>query len=1022
MLKKSTTADNQFNNFLIQNFFIIGLGSDLTFDEAFYNNIKTMNQNEKFAPTILSKFPIIDYPNQISNQIIIRHCFPNGFYIKNAIDKPQIEQFYFALDNLTNETYPKIYFTCLLFYESVEKYYEIKESYNSYQDNNEYTTKHLITINEKSPFMVASNSNNSINSLNLNHSINEYDRYYIPKLICFSSFLFFPREFMKILFILYKNYGIENKPITEPIEKLIENIFFKLPLVPRGQISFTITIFNNDITFKKLPINQLPFNSIELNLLFQLKNFKRNNILTIFKYVLLEVPILIFSENKYKLTTCFFSLQELIYPFKYCNCNIAILPVNCYNFIGNYDSFMFGINKSYYSNFFHDYDIEIDKEIVIFDIDKESIEIKKHDNNFTSINLSENQNQDISKIDLPLHYKKKLFENLGKYFKNMLLENKNQIEYKNKFNYKIKEYFFYFLMSILLNYQKYVKYQNNKSLNILNIYLQNKLFIDIESIFNVNDYLLELAPIDHNFYKIFFKTNMFKNFIIKKIYPKNLEDKIEILYFDERIIEKRNKSVFGNNIDTPYIKRGIAKEKNYHIKFENYYSTNETVELSDSKRMKKALLYYQKIYNLQNEDKINIEYPIFPKLLNDEEFFGEEYKEKMYDRVLPFPKDYIALNKSEIYKIINSPKYSEIYYNTGYKFDLFKPSIIHMETYVNYSWLILMGLSFTYINNKYEKNIRFNQIIDKLELLKHKNDEILIFLLYIILEEGSEENILSYVGIIFKNENLKNKYLISSILSEKFTSVFNLQKAKRTYSLNLRNVLIKENEERDSILNDSSQLKRSLYKSNGDESISFSTEIKCTSCNELNEVNFSLIFEKNIGKGIKQICNKCKIEIIPQIKVQINDDKLEWFDLLTPLELYESLRNNFIVNKSYFDVPNFHSKHKNLFWNSILYFHMKQLSFDFIIPYENDIVKIKSLIYNSIIEDVIIDDFEIQKGPEENFIENKKENNIVNPFSKVHRNNSFTSKNYITKNEENFQRIEEQEIDFSNGKLTLNNK
>ena len=71
-------------------------------------------------------------------------------------------------------------------------------------------------------------------------------------------------------------------------------------------------------------------------------------------------------------------------------------------------------------------------------------------------------------------------------------------------------------MSILLNYQKHVKYNNNKSLNIINLYLQNKLFIDIESIFNVNDYLLELASNDHNFYKLFFKTNMFKNFIIKK--------------------------------------------------------------------------------------------------------------------------------------------------------------------------------------------------------------------------------------------------------------------------------------------------------------------------------------------------------------------------------------------------------------------------------------------------------------------------------------------------------------------------
>jgi hypothetical protein len=532
---------------------------------------------------------------------------------------------------------------------------------------------------------------------------------------------------------------------------------------------------------------------------------------------------------------------------------------------------------------------------------------------------------------------------------------------------------------------------------------------------------MELSQVDNIFYKTFFKTNMFKNFIIKKIYPKNLEDKIEILYFDERIIEKKNKSVFINNIVTPFILKAFPHQKDILIKFENYFSTNEMLELSDNKRMINALLYYQKIYNIPNEEKINIEYPIFPKLLNDKIFFGEEYLENMINRLSSLTKDYITLNKNEINKIFNFPKFTEIYFNTKYNFNLFTPSKINMETYVNFSWLILMGLSFSYINNKFEKNVRFYQIIEKLHSSKIQNEEILIFLFYIILEEGSEENILTLIDIIFKNNNLKNKYLIASTLAEKFTNVFNIVKLKKTNSLNLRNILIKESDERNSILKDSSETKRTLYQLNNEnETIAFCSEVKCSNCNEINELKFHLIFQNNYGKGLKVICKNCKKEIIPQIKVQINENKLESFDLLTPLELYESLRNNYLINKfNYFDVTSFHNKNKNLFWNSLFYFSMKNLPFDFIIPYEQEIKKNESIISFKY-EEIIIDDFEIEKGPQENFIfENKKE--IKNPFPKPKRNNSFSHNQTDDSNSQNFQRIEDTEIDMSNRKLTLNN-
>ena len=42
-----------------------------------------------------------------------------------------------------------------------------------------------------------------------------------------------------------------------------------------------------------------------------------------------------------------------------------------------------------------------------------------------------------------------------------------------------------------------------------------------------------------DFYKIFISTEIFKAFIIKRIYPRTIQDKFDILFFDEKIIEKK---------------------------------------------------------------------------------------------------------------------------------------------------------------------------------------------------------------------------------------------------------------------------------------------------------------------------------------------------------------------------------------------------------------------------------------------------------------------------------------------------
>ena len=90
----------------------------------------------------------------------------------------------------------------------------------------------------------------------------------------------------------------------------------------------------------------------------------------------------------------------------------------------------------------------------------------------------------------------------------------------------------YFLVSIFLDYANFIKYDFEV--------VDNFLFINSHKV-------------EELFYRKFFHTKIFKNFIIKKIYPINLEDKIDILYFDERIVDKKNKNAFANSQYTTYL-------------------------------------------------------------------------------------------------------------------------------------------------------------------------------------------------------------------------------------------------------------------------------------------------------------------------------------------------------------------------------------------------------------------------------------------------------------------------------------
>ena len=229
--------------------------------------------------------------------------------------------------------------------------------------------------------------------------------------------------------------------------------------------------------------------------------------------------------------------------------------------------------------------------------------------NISQNNINENEiGQDKRKLMLPMHYfekcTKRLEKNTADKFKELNKSKKNvniNIEEKeNIFNYEIRKTFIYFFSCILLRYQSFcIKFEKNIEVLMLNDsnsntnnnslettlitnskfnnskeekdfdfflernneleekYLLNKL--KISEIFDSKNFVEEndTPKLDRPFYKKFFETQTFFNFIKKKIFPNSLQDKLDILYFDYKVNEKLSRGSRKIKVETKFFKEDL---------------------------------------------------------------------------------------------------------------------------------------------------------------------------------------------------------------------------------------------------------------------------------------------------------------------------------------------------------------------------------------------------------------------------------------------------------------------------------
>ena len=969
-------TSHKFN--LFQQFFIIGLEPKIIFN---LNKIEINSLPKKFLePTIISKYPNISLPYLcIPDNIVASHCFPNGsvdIIIKDEnTEILKDSNFIFSLDNHGYDDKEnslktrKVYYACYYFYESVENYNlfinlrkQTKNEINYY--NKKYYIKKVICLSSFQP---------------LYKEANKILRY-LKKYIGYYSLNYKDGEIK----IIKNNFF--------PIEKIIEGLIFNIPSLPRSKytLQMSVDIFNFDfnnkdkeklkkeIIFKESTINKLPKPVVDIsNLLYF---FNIDEIYEIIKWIILEVPILFFCENINDLTFTIEGFRSLIYPFEYSYPIVLILPEENYSMISILKHFIFGINYKYSKDILIKKGINIQylDMIVIVKIEKrfnDFLIIKEKDNSNNSQIIifnsdkskpilqlnqifayyNENNREKIEepkkqKISIPFNVKektkKKFTDNIETLFFNIKKKsNKNQ--YNKIVCQELYETFFNFFLHILLHYQEFCfqfkkkdkseKIKNDNSVIEINYekddiieqkYIENKL--EINDIFKINEFLNIIPQNEKLFYSFFLNTKLFFDFIMKKTFPRSLQDKFEILFFDEKINEKQSE-LANKQFTSSFLKHNFDEMKG-NICLSNFRKriTSDYIDfLRFSYNKIRAYNYFQYIsqtkINEENDqsftnegNQISFNYLIFPKLLNDDIFYKEDKSiNKFWD---PERSTFTSSNSNCIYNqfekqgklILKNSGFLKKYDEFNYTFNLLKLFTFKIKDCIHLLWLQYFAKTFHYTKLS-ERKKEFERMMIILNNVKMVDQNTLNILFWAIYKYG-DNNMIQSLFI-----HLKNKpYITYLILKEKSKQQNNFIKYNK----------IKENIDEEE-KNENNMIKRK---------ITFSEISFCENklCNHPYNAQNKLMVNESINNKINMIkfkCEKCEKEQSIEIKAIYRKDKENAininFRLISPLAL---LKRKWFQDKLDLDLHSVIKDHLEPYMSALFYFQLQDFYHEFMLP------------------------------------------------------------------------------------------
>ena len=580
----------------------------------------------------------------------------------------------------------------------------------------------------------------------------------------------------------------------------------------------------------------------------------------------------------------------MIYPFNYSHIIIHMLPVVYYSIVEEFDVFMIGINKKFTNTFFDNEKISVrNKNVLVVEVLSNSnakiFLFEQNDENKVIINMNDlfktnldEEKNDIDKIDslninLPKYYTMKLKNKLNELCEDKEGQKKNFLELNNK---DIEGIFYYYFVSLFLKYKTCLNL-SEKDL-AFNYPLIEKNKIKASDLFREEEFLSDIAPCDKLFYQKFFKTEIWKKFLIKILYGKELKEKMEVLLFDEMIrVKKNKKSKLLKKIATPFLdskKFEYLKEIKCGIKFE------------------------------RNNNKEPVPKEFFP-LLDYSKFNHKKFL--MNDISYKYIEDY----ELACLEIIKEKKNSDPKARSNITFNFIQNLNPKVENYIYKLWFLIFAKSFPYCDKR-ERWFKFNTFIKYIEqkIYQYKNsilDEYLSnFILITLVKYGDRE----MCSLFYKYLNFKS-YLSYVYLNIKFSEDEKIKVLPKKSRIRERNF--------------------NLYNLNEEDKINIILKNKCQKCGI--EINLKPVILNFSNMKTDKIFYKCKCSIKEREAkfILIVKDKKKEIQIYSPVYIFNSIKSNIKT----ININEFYKNHIDFFYNILIYFQLyDNMVYDFIFPYK----------------------------------------------------------------------------------------
>ncbi|KAG8138323.1 hypothetical protein E2320_004234 [Naja naja] len=284
-----------------------------------------------FKSKVLAHYPQNIEWNPFDQDAVNMLCMPKGLSFRTQSDlrDPQFHSFI-----ITREDGSRTYGFVLTFFEEVTSKQICAAMQTLYQMHNAEQCNSVCASSSCSMDSLASSlDEGDSTSLAKMQRCNSYDinrdTLYVSKCICVIAPLPFMQACKKFLIQLYKAVTSQQPPPL-PLESYIHNILYEVPLPPPGRSLKFYGVYEPIVCQRPGP-NELPLYDYALREAFELLGLE--NLIQVFTCVLLEMQILLYSQDYQRLMTVAEGITTLLFPFQWQHVYVPILPASLLHFL-----------------------------------------------------------------------------------------------------------------------------------------------------------------------------------------------------------------------------------------------------------------------------------------------------------------------------------------------------------------------------------------------------------------------------------------------------------------------------------------------------------------------------------------------------------------------------------------------------------------------------------------------------------------------------------------------------------------